>query len=252
MTSVRRRPATGFTGGLLIGLSMALFSSGCLESQGSEGRAERDRLLNTSLFLYSDGGHCLHSRKQATNLGVLRCVPAPRTLCRDDGLQEAGGNLIVTKATADRAKAELGALTTDAPACSDEVAITLALPTFKSTAVSKYDSIHAANVLEAVADCSFLGTAQSAKLVTRSAYGFLTSARGTVARQAKVTGDTTCIVQLQLAPEERALVDDVHAGNFVLETSCFYGSVSLGLPYSTNRCSQRELDAASAFDFPAK
>lgn len=241
----RRRSAT------VLGL-VALGWLACSPDQGPTGRAEQDFQTNVGLFLLMDSGNCLHSRKQTTNLGVLRCVPAPRSVCRNDGLQDAGGNLIVTRPTADRVRLELAEISADAPACADEVAFVLLQPAFRATSTSAYESIRANNVLETTGACSTLSTAQSAKLASGPMYRFLSSPRGTVARRARTNGDQTCLEQLLLDQAQRSELDAVHSGSTLLETSCFYGSGSLVLPFSTTRCAQTELDAAFIFDFSSK
>ena len=235
----------------LIGL-LFLATFACSPDQGPHGREARDLQTNIALLLYMDSGHCLHSRKQAPDLGVLRCVPAPRTVCRDDALQDSGGNLVVTKPTADRARAELGMLISEAPACSDEIALTLVLPTFRLTAEERVVAIRTNNYVVVREPCANFETPQSAKLAERSAYAFLTSPLGSVARRAKVTGDETCLQQLHLTVHERAQVDAAHSGTVLVETSCFYGAASLGPTYFAARCNQAERDAAFSFDFGSK
>ncbi|KAB2856560.1 MAG: hypothetical protein F9K41_06205 [Sphingopyxis terrae] len=74
----------------------------------------------------------------------------------------------------------------------------------------------------------------------------------TVARQSRVPGDDTCLAQLGLRAEEELHVRATHAGDVLLETSCYYGTGALVLPFSNDRCAQPERDAAHAFDFSAK
>lgn len=244
--------ARGPWGRLFAGCMLLVLSLGCRPDQGEGDRQADEFRLNVLLIAYVESGECLHSRRQAADLGVLRCVPAPRAACRDDILQDTTGNLIVSSATADRARAELARIATDAPACQEEVATVLALPTFRATSQSNYESIRASNRLELVGACRDLGTDETAKLASRWAYGFLTSARGHVARHAKTGGDTTCITQLGLLPEQEQQVQAAHSGSVLLESFCYYGAGALGLPFSNDRCSAAERDAAHIFDFSTK
>lgn len=204
---------------------------------------------NLALIAYSEAVDCLHSRRVSSELGLLRCVPASRARCQVDTLRESTGKLVVTADTRSRTTAELADIANYSPACKEESAIVGTLPAYQKTSDSQVATLVGASKLDSIPACSVLGNTNIAKLADRSTYNFLWSTRGAVAIQANAGGDQTCLTQLQINAAERAQLDQLKAGNLVLETSCYYGGNSVNLPYSLTRCNSNERGVAHRFDF---
>ena len=193
---------------------------------------------------YFNYGNCVHSYRQGSELGKLKCSRASRTLCRNDILYDGTGNLIVTSETQSRYVQEWAALGDDLPNCKITAASALLLTGFMATGTDHNNSVPTNNYLSLVDNCADLGNADISKLADSLQYAYLISARGVIAWQAKLLGQSECLAEVTRSAWERSTAEEFAGGNLLLETTCFYGQNAL-----VNKCTATEKTFASAFDF---
>lgn len=236
------------------GIILAAFLAASCKApvQQDQAHTQDVQVLTLAGILYLDSGNCARSYRVAANSGQLYCSRAPVSLCSSEQAffiippSTVYGKVFVSKETQDRYRAEWAYLVSDYSVCaaSSGSASALSYPGFKVQTSTQSSDATTRFGFRTLPDCTALFNSNAGKLAQTWQYKFLTSARGVIAWQAKLLGQTACYDALPLSAAERQTVADYVSGALILETSCNYGTSA-----APNNCTSAEKAQASIFDF---